>query len=303
MSRERTSLTNAHATVEAQTVAHYITSLYGHHILSGQQESTWLASPDDEMQYVERVTGRLPAIRGLDFINDDFEGVTRRAIEWWEAGGLVSICWHWGAPPHGIGYESSKGVVDLEALLTEGSPLHSAMLADMDRTAEALLVLQKAGVPVLWRPFHEFDGGWFWWGKGGPEPFIQLWRTMYDRFTHKHALNNLIWVLGYSGEVKAGWYPGDAYVDIAGADTYSEGPQTHLYQKVVDVVGTEMPIAYHENGPLPHPDDLIREKAKWVWFLTWHTIHVKDQNTSAHLREVYQHPYVITRDALPDFKP
>ena len=59
----------------------------------------------------------------------------------------------------------------------------------------------RGDVPVLWRPLHEFDGAWFWWGKGGAEAFKKLWRLMYDRFTGLHKLDNLIWVLGYSHEM------------------------------------------------------------------------------------------------------
>ena len=44
----------------------------------------------------------------------------------------------------------------------------------MDQVAEELKKLQEANVPVLWRPFHEFDGGWFRWGKGGKDNFIKL---------------------------------------------------------------------------------------------------------------------------------
>lgn len=295
-------LKNPHATREAKILFNYICSIYGNHILSGQQESTWLSTPDNEMNYIQATTGKLPAIRGLDYINNDFAGVTERSIQWWEKGGIVSICWHWGTPPGGVGYESSKGKVDLNEVLTEGTELHQAFIADMDRVAEELKILQDAGVPVLWRPFHEFDGAWFWWGKGGPEHFIKLWQIMYERYTNKHGLNNLIWVLGYSGEVKDGWYPGDEYVDVAGADTYSEGTQIDLYTKVVNIVGTEIPIAYHENGPLPNPVDMIKDGAKWVWFLTWHTIHIKAQNTPLYLNAVYNHAYVITLEDLPLFK-
>ena len=56
-----------------------------------------------KMNYIKKTSGRLPAIRGLDYINEDFDGVTQRAIDWWKQGGIVSICWHWGTPPDGVG--------------------------------------------------------------------------------------------------------------------------------------------------------------------------------------------------------
>lgn len=298
----KSNLINPNATREAIHLYDYINSVYGKGILSGQQESDWNASPDDEMNYIQEITGKLPAIRGLDYLNESFDAVTKRAIDWSEKGGIVSICWHWGTPPDGIGYESSKGTIDLDKALTEGTVLHDGMIAQMDRVAKELKKLQSVGVPVLWRPLHEFDGAWFWWGKGGSESFIKLWCLMYDRFTNHHGLNNLIWVLGYSGEIEEGWYPGDQYVDIAGADTYNSGSHITLYDKVVNIVGPEMPIALHECGPIPNPGDLIKDMAKWIWFLTWHTIHIKEQNTSGYLNEVYKHPYVITLDKLPNFK-
>jgi len=295
-------LNNPNATKEAKVLFNYIRDIYGSYILSGQQESAWMGTPEYEMDYVKASTDRLPAIRGLDYINEDFDGVTERSMAWWEQGGIVSICWHWGTPPDGVGYESSKSEINLDEALTEGTALYDGMIAQMDRVAEELLKLQDAGVPVLWRPFHEFDGTWFWWGKGGPEQFIKLWQLMYDRYTNHHGLNNLVWVLGYSHKIDSGWYPGDAYVDIAGADNYEEGTQIKRYNKVVKIVGEEMPIAYHENGPIPNPDGMIKDGAKWAWFLTWHTIHIKEQNTAEYLNKVYNHDYVITLDELPDFR-
>ena len=296
------NLLNQHATQETINLYSYIRSMHGKGILAGQQESDGKAPPDDEIDYIHGATGKLPAIRGFDYINEDFDSVTTRSIDWWEKGGIVSTCWHWGTPPVGVGYESSKGTIDLNEALTEGTDLYNGMIAQMDRVAEELKKLQEANVPVLWRPFHEFDGAWFWWGKAGPEHFIKLWQLMVDRYTNHHGLNNLIWVLGYSGEVKDGWYPGNEYVDIAGADTYNSGTQIDLYKKVGNIAGKDIPIAFHECGPIPNPDDLIKDGAKWAWFLTWHTIHIKEQNTKDYLNTIYNHDYVITLDKLPDLK-
>lgn len=294
-------LSNPNASEETKKIYRYLTDTYGTAILSAQQESTWMGSPEYEMDYIKEATGKLPAIRGLDYINEDFAGVNRRAMEWWEQGGLVSICWHWGMPPKGVGYESSKGKIDLKEALTEGTPLYEGMIAQMDEVAGYLSKLQEEGVVVLWRPFHEFDGAWFWWGKGGSAKFIELWKLMYDRYTNVWGLNNLIWVLGYSDKVKSNWYPGDAYVDIAGADTYSSGSQVRLYDKVKDIVGEERPIALHECGYLPDPDLLASVGENWLWFLVWHTSHLTKDNSKEELSKVYNHEYVITLDELPDF--
>ena len=299
-------LSNPNANETTQAVYEYIKSIYGTNILTGQQESTWMdeGNTEYEMEFIEKATGKLPAIRGLDFMNDDFDGCVERAIDWWNKGGIVTICWHcscyytesWDAC-------MNSEVSDWEDLFDENSEEYTDMLRGMDKAAKALKKLQDAGVTVLWRPFHEFDGEWFWWGKGGAENFKKLWQTMYDRYTNHWGLNNLIWVLGYSKEGKNfdDWYPGDKYVDIAGADNYATGSQVKLYNKVKKVVGDKMPIAHHECGTNPTVDELLDDGAKWAWFMTWHTEYLTDYNKPEALSELYNSDYAITLDELPKF--
>lgn len=279
----------------------FLNSIKGIGILSGQQECPLDQTHGDELSHIQKCSGHLPAILGLDYIDNDFEGVNRRAMEWHDKGGIVSICFHWGIPPYGLGYPSSQESVDMEELLTPGTALHQGMLRNLDAVAEALSALQAADIPVLWRPLHEFDGAWFWWGKGGADAFIRLWRLMYRRFTELHNLDNLIWVLGYSHEMHEGWYPGDAYVDCIGGDAYTEGIHEELYHWVKKRTDKPMPVCHHENGPIPDPQQLLERGVEWCWFLTWHTIHIHKQNTPEYLRYVYNHPYVITLEDLPAF--
>lgn len=298
----RPTLSNPNATPQTVALYRYLCDMQGKGILSGQQECCAKGYFGGEMRYIKAVSGKLPAIRGLDFIHDDYDGVVRRSKDWHKKGGIVSICWHWGTPPDGVGYPSSQGTVDLEEALSPGTALHEGMLRQMDQAAMALKRLQRAKIPVLWRPLHEFDGGWFWWGKGGGDAFVPLWRLMYDRYTHLHGLNNLIWVLGYDGEVKDGWYPGDAYVDIVGADTYKENVPVAMYYRLEEVFGDRFLRAYHECGSIPEPDELMEKGLRWSWFLTWHRYHIRHQNTKEKVKRIYNHPYVITLDKLPNFK-
>lgn len=267
-------------------------------MLSGQQECPKDETNGDELSYIQEVSGHLPAILGLDYISNDFSGVNTRARVWHEKGGIVSICWHWGIPPYGLGYPSSQESVDMTELLTPGTSLYQGLLDNLDAVANALKELCEAKIPVLWRPLHEFDGAWFWWGKGGAEPFKALWRLMYERYTNLHKLNNLIWVLGYSHEMRDGWYPGDAYVDCIGADAYTEGIHEDLYKKLKKITDKHMPVCHHENGPIPDPALLMEKKVDWCWFLTWHTIHIHEQNSPEYIRYIYNHPYVLTLESL-----
>ena len=317
-------------TKEAQNVLDYIANANGNYVLSGQEESTWVQPllTEYEMEYIKETTGKYPAIRGLDYINDDFDGVNERAIDWWNRGGIVSICWHTGKNYSG-GYNDCKDdvVEDWDALLTEGTAEYNAMIEGIDKAAKALKELKDLNIPVIWRPYHEAFGDWFWWGKGEDntsraEHYVKLWRIMYTRYTDYWELNNIIWIEGYSHmdyewQEKASkrgvnadkWYVGSKYCDMIGADTYKDGTHILLNDKINSLNKGKKPTAYHECGIIPTVDEL--KSTNWSYFLTWHTNYLIDGynlyetdyvNTKEHLIEVYNSDYVITLDELPNFK-
>jgi len=286
------------ASQEARDVLHYLDSLQGKQTLSGQMATPWGV---DEMALVEKITGRLPALQGHDLIHEkDNPQEVAAAIAWWQAGGIPTVMWHWGAPTHGDGYEQSKTEIDVAQCFIEGSPEHTAMWADLRRIADHLTTLRDAGVPVLWRPLHEFDGGWFWYGKGGKDDFTRLWRTMFDYFARERKLTNLLWVLCHSHTPLEGWDPGREYYDLAGADTY--GDTAGLFEKIQTLHGPDTPIPLHECGTLPDPDAALRNGTMWSWWMLWHTDHLTSHDP-AELKRIYHHDSVITRDELPRFLP
>lgn len=289
------ALSNPNATDSAKRVYEYIVSLEGKAVLSGQQESTWMGSSDYETDYIFERSSKYPAIKGFDYMNDDFKGVNERAISWWNKGGIVTICWHCGSDFNGEWSDAmGSEVADWDKMLTEGTEEYKAMLDGMDKGAKALKELDNLGVPVLWRPFHEFDGDWFWWSKGGRSNFKKLWTIMYERYTQHWELNNLIWVLGYSdqGSFSKSWYPGDEYCDIIGADSYQGGANKKLYKKMSKLTDAPKPICLHECGQNPTVTEL--EAVPWSWFMTWHTEYLTDTNTDEQLNELYNSDLVIT---------
>ena len=295
-------LSNPKASAKAQSLYNFLCDTYGNHVISGQQESTWMGSEDYEFDIIKNASGKYPALRGLDYMGDDFAGCNRRAKKWYDKGGIVTICWHCGSNFSGSHTEAMNSDLNWSAALTEGTAEYNALIAGMDKGAKALQELQKQGVPVVWRPFHEFDGKWFWWGKGGAENFKKLWRIMYDRYTNYWGLDNLIWSLGYCGDVNGGWYPGDEYVDIIGSDTYVNHTESlaPMYSKTAQVANK--PVCLHENGPIPNPEKMKADGAKWLWFMTWHTsfIDSNEFNTPSYLKQVYNSDYLLTLDELPD---
>lgn len=308
------TLVNPNATTEAQALMNYLVDQYGNSIISGQQDL-------EEAEWIYEQTGKYPAILSHDLIeyspsrveNGSTSNAVEDMIHWAEEGGIIALCWHWNAPT-GIGdntpgkewwrgFYTEHTTFDVKAALDNpSSDEYQLLLRDIDAIAVQLERLQEKNIPVLWRPLHEAEGGWFWWGAKGAESAKQLYRLMYDRLTNVHELNNLIWVWNSPSEE---WYPGDDVVDINSQDIYNPAgdysPSISKYEQSVSVVNDKKLVALPENGPIPDPDLLQAYHARWSWFSTWEGDFIKDgvTNTAEHLQKVFNHDYVITRDELP----
>jgi hypothetical protein len=304
---------------EAQSLMAYFSDIYGQKILSGQQEG-WRGTNvlSFELSHITNTTGKLPAVLGLDLA-----GVTRtedspwrrwrhaaaeRAIDWYvNRHGIVSLCWHWTAPIGERVVYTKDTRFDLRRALAEGTEEHAAVLRDLDAVAAELKLLQDARVPVLWRPLHEANGRWFWWGAQGPEPCNKLWRLMFERFTSHHKLDNLIWVFspGASTDL-ADWYPGDEYVDIIGQDHYpmdgNHDPAKDIFDQLTAFGHGNKLVGLSENGPIPDPDRLVSAQAGWLFFVTWSGGSLTERNSKELLIQAYHHPHVLTLSDLPNLK-
>ena len=127
----------------------------------------------------------------------------------------------------------------------------------MDKVAAGLLELQNNGVSVIYRPLHEMNGDWFWWGpkdrnnvsQTRKDLYKSLYQDMYNYFTFTKGLNNLIWV--YSPDAgpsnKSAYYPGQNYVDIVGLDAYHDTPAQ--IQGYAEMLAFNKPFAFAEVGP------------------------------------------------------
>ena len=295
----------------------FFSDIYGKKMLSGQQEG-WRGTNDlgYELTYILQTTGKLPALLALDFSScteqanrpDTQHRAATAAIDWYtKRNGVVAFCWHWFAPYGKPAFYTKDTDFDLSRGMTEGTPEHAALLRDLDAVAEELRLLRDAHVPVLWRPMHEVNGRWFWWGAAGPEPYKKLWRLMFDRYTYQHGLTNLIWVFspGASTDL-ADWYPGDDCVDMIGQDHYpmdgNDGPAKDVFDELVALGrGTKM-VSMTENGPIPDPDKVVTEKADWLFFTTWSGKMLTDKNSPEKIKKVFNHPHVMNLSDLPPLK-
>ena len=321
-------LINPNADDNAKRLMSYLTDVYGKYILSGQYGDGGIGSR--EVMQIFKATGKIPAVIGLDLMDYSPSRVEQgskgkaveHAIKYNEIGGIVTFCWHWNAPtkylyntpkdPWYSGFYTSATNINLADIIggkdQEGYDL---LMADIDAIAIELKHLEEAGVPILWRPLHEASGGWFWWGASGAEPYIELWKLMYDRLTNVHQINNLIWV--WNGQHKE-WYPGDEYVDIMGIDIYAGNhvytSQSGAFCDLLEYTDTNKMIALTENGCLVDPDLVFRDGTIWSWFATWSGDFMvskagflsEEYNEKDMLIKVYQHEKVLTKDELPDLK-
>jgi hypothetical protein len=287
------------ASPESRALLNFLYATYGNKILSGQMYAPWGI---DEISTVYSITGKYPAISGHDFINESQNnGEVTKAINYWRDGGIVTFMWHQGAPTVGEGYDASLGTQpNFNNLFVSGTNENRELLSDYDRIAAHLKKLQDANVPVIWRPYHECSGGWFWWDKNGGEGFQKLWRYMFDYFTKIKGLNNLIWFLGYDGSPDIAYNPGEGYYDLVGGDTYGSGqPYANIFNSCRSIHGNSIPVALHECGTLPNPDQCQNQGVTWMWWMLWHTGHLSNHNQTD-LKNYYNHDFVLTRDELPD---
>jgi hypothetical protein len=143
----------------------------------------------------------------------------------------------------------------------------------VDSIAVYLKKLQDAHVPVLWRPYHEMNGNWFWWGgRQGEYSTARLYRQLFDRLVHYHKLNNLIWVWSVDRpslpeRAFSKYYPGNDYLDMLSLDVYGSDFSQAYYDSLL-ALSRGKPIALAEVGNPPAPD-IIKLQPKWTYYMIW----------------------------------
>ena len=332
------------ATPEARKLYAYLRSVYGKHIISGQQEycgshcynknayeSTgkpinYLEDNEAEFDFLQETTGKQPAIRGIDFLfynttEPYFDDAPERVVAWYkDKGGIPTVTYHWNVPLEegsnkAAFYVPSTGntpatTFSVTNAVKEGTWEHEQIDKDIALLAEQLKKASDAGVPILFRPLHEAEGGWFWWGAEGPEPCVKLYRYLYDQLTNKYNLHNLLWTWTCSTSAHAAeWYPGDAYVDFQGCDKYNainnsepnfSAISATFYSMVAQTEGQKM-VVMSENDTIPSLDNLVNDKAAWLYFCPWYNRWLTGLNDPGELKKLYNSEYCITLDELPDW--
>jgi mannan endo-1,4-beta-mannosidase len=286
-------------------------------------------SADKRLGQIHTESGKDVAFTGADY---EARSVTRAetntwVIQQWQQGRIVMLSWHMPnpfAPDRGVDCRLGDDRCDeddLQQLLTSGNPAYDFYQYQLTQAADDLTVLRYAGVVVVWRPFHEMNGGWFWWHQQPKATFIALWQHMYKYFTEERGLNNLLWAYSPNNVWDTGstgvdfYYPGAEYVDLVGLDIYYGENQDTLdldknggsYQPLVAL---NKPMGLFEFGPSPANGccptqfdytkllrDLRTKYPKMVFFQAWEWIYSIPEN--AGVKALMNDPAVITLTDLP----
>ncbi|MDE6775210.1 MAG: glycoside hydrolase [Ruminococcus sp.] len=349
----QTTCCDVNATDETRALMSYLASVYGNGIISGQQE-IYSGGPhglEQEFEYLEKLTGHMPAIRGFDYGNfccpafGSDDGSTERVIDWVKnKNGIATASFHLNVPKDTASYNigdridwgqtTYSQITDFSPskVVVEGTKENQYYMQALTTLAKEFKELEAEGVPVMWRPLHEAEGGggetgsWFWWGREGSEAYKELWKFTYKVLTEDFDCHNLIWVWNsYNYEYSQDWYPGDEYVDIIGYDKYNcsdwstgtkkayhnDSAISSTFYGIMDKYDSTKMIAMAENDSFSTVENLTSEKAGWLYFMTWYDAGGSAEsdnpnflsdpifNTEEDTIAMYQSEYCVTLDELP----
>ena len=234
------------ATHETKSLYKNLKFLSKDHILFAHQHATeyghgW--SGDANRSDVKSVTGSHPAMIGVDLMR--FSGTSAEAIvkakqelkknveDTYNRGGVTTIAWHFSNPvsPGGFYWKDSISLPAVKYIIPGGEAheKYKSILKEIGQWANSLKGKNGKSVPVIFRPYHEFDGGWFWWGKPhcSREEFISLWRFTVSYLRDSLGVHNFIYAFSpdnkfINEEQFLERYPGNEWVDMVGMDNYGD---------------------------------------------------------------------------------
>ncbi|MCB0630713.1 MAG: glycosyl hydrolase [Saprospiraceae bacterium] len=285
------------ASPEARALLELLYNISDQYTLTGQHN--FPISRDRNSQFAADYIGKTPIVwsQDLGFAKDGDKdsylarpAIVEEAIRQHRLGAIITLCWHAvpptadepvtfqplpGAAPDALASVQGK-LLDQQFrdILTPGTALHKKWMAQVDEIAGFLRQLQDAQVPVLWRPYHEMNGDWFWWGGRyeGEYTTARLYRQIFDRLVKHHKLNNLIWMWSVDRPTQPGrefknFYPGEEYLDVVSLDVYGSDFKQNYYDDL-KALAKGKPLALGEVG-VPPGLDILENQPGWTLYVIW----------------------------------
>lgn len=190
---------------------------------------------------VKDVCGDYPAVHGWDIGKEDtpnnvdfvaFDNIRTWIQDVYKRGGINTVSWHVDNTTTG---GSAWDTVRTVKHILPGGKDHEKFKARLDRVANFLLSckVNDVYIPIIFRPYHEHNGNWFWWGKGNctEAEYIALWRFTVDYLKNQRKVHHVLYAFSPDrskldmNNLQASYlygYPGDEYVDMLGYDNYMD---------------------------------------------------------------------------------
>jgi len=246
--QQKMQLIDKNATAETKALFYNLSELSKEHILFGHQHATQYGhgwSGDADRSDVKSVTGSHPAVIGVDFsglsgywLNDDQVEKEKASLrkyisETYDRGGVTTVAWHFNNPVSKTNFywNDSTAVAAVKNIIPGGShhDKYKSILKDIADLANSVRGKDGKLVPMIFRPYHEFDGDWFWWGKAHctTDEFKTLWRFTVSYLRDSLNVHNFIYAFSpdnrfISEQQYLERYPGDEWVDMLGVDNYGD---------------------------------------------------------------------------------
>ena len=245
-SQTKMKLIDPLATKETKALFSNLHKLSQNHILFGHQHATeyghgWVG--DENRSDVKSVTGSHPAVIGVDFsglsgqpqnmIERERASLRKNIADTYNRGGITTVSWHFNNPVTATSfYWNDSTVAAAVKNIVPGGTHHEqykAILTTIANLAKSIKGNDGKTVPMIFRPYHEFDGDWFWWGKSHCtiDEFKTLCRFTVTYLRDSLQVHNFIYAFSpdntFSTEEEyLERYPGNDYVDMVGMDNYGD---------------------------------------------------------------------------------
>lgn len=329
------------ADMQTTCILNYLHSLSGqgnNKVLSGQMTDhrnftfhTPQSEYDSVITSVYNLTGKWTGLAGTEYMRSFWPSsevknmniTNQPMITHFKNGGLITVMCSLNNPWNGGNSNNTSGASNLLDLFNSSTAAYTAFHKDLDSIAKGFMNLQDSGVTVLFRPFHENNGGWFWWGykpTHSQSDFITLWQYVFNYMTQIKQLHNILWV--FSPSVKETndniqdelyYYPGDNFVDVFGLDIYNDTLDIPNYN---NIIATGKPLAIAEFGP--GTSGLVEDSYNYttlinqirtkypafVYWMSWN--HFTGNNgsryysliTQSNVDDLFNDSWVLTRDEV-----
>lgn len=259
MSTVKSWLVDKNATDETAALFYKMKTLAKTKIMFGHQDDTKSGKTPNfvlGMSDVKVVTGSFPAVYGWDLIDiasfqrnpwfdNQADVIRQQTVDAFNRGGINTYCWHYWNPilsksPGEEGFEEGRNAsfyyndapAKAVAEILPGGRYHEAYKMSLDRVAKYIKSIKTNGgklIPIIFRPYHEMDGNWFWWGASHctPQEYKDLFRYTVKYLRDTKQVRNILFAWSpdrnaVTEEQYLTYYPGDDYVDVLGMDQYED---------------------------------------------------------------------------------